>query len=261
MFGAKAWRGHGYDLGRMTLRELLVAYLTYPTILLYYALAALGFAATLWLAEPGRWPWVLLSVAATGFFYPFLEYGLHRFVLHNRALYKSPLTAKVWKRIHFDHHQDPHRLEVLFGSVDTLLPTVVIATLPIGWAIEGAAGAAASLTTGLLFACFYEYCHCLQHLNVTPKSRWLARIKQRHLAHHFHYEKGNFGITTHVLDHAFGTFYGATRDVPKSPTAFNLGYDEAEALRYPWVARLSGGPPRSRPPGGGRGAEAVGAGR
>jgi hypothetical protein len=28
---------------------------------------------------------------------------------------------------------------------------------------------------------------------------------------------------------------------------FNLGYDRAEAARFPWVEKLTGAPPRDRP--------------
>ena len=50
-------------------------------------------------------------------------------------------------------------------------------------------------------------------------------------------------------DRLFGTYYPDTKAFPESPTTFNLGYTEAEAERYPWVAELSdmtiaGGVPR-----------------
>ena len=66
-------------------------------------------------------------------------------------------------------------------------------------------------------------------------------MKRLHLAHHFHNETGNFGITNFLWDRFFKTLYERPRDVPRSPTTFNLGYTEAEAEHYPWVADLSGG--------------------
>ena len=74
------------------------------------------------------------------------------------------------------------------------------------------------------------------------------RVKRLHLAHHFHSERGNFGIMSFIPDRLFGTLYNAVRDMPRSPTTFNLGYDRAEAARYPFVAELTGAPPRDRPP-------------
>jgi hypothetical protein len=66
-------------------------------------------------------------------------------------------------------------------------------------------------------------------------------MKMRHMAHHFHDEDGNFGITNFVPDRLFGTLYERAERKAKSPTVFNLGYTEEVARQYPWVARLSGG--------------------
>ncbi|MSP82228.1 MAG: fatty acid hydroxylase family protein [Alphaproteobacteria bacterium] len=232
----------------MDLRDLVVAYATYPAIQTYAALALFGAGlAVAW----GTWErWWLIAAAAViaTVAYPAVWYALHRFVLHGRFLYKSPLTAALWKRIHFDHHQDPHRLEVLFGALVTTLPTIALVTGPIGWALEGRAGAASAIAAALLATCFYEFCHCVQHLNYKPRAAALARIKQLHLAHHFHCETGNYGITNFVCDRLLGTYYATVQDRPRSPTVFNLGYDEAEARRYPWVAALTGSPPMARPP-------------
>ena len=89
--------------------------------------------------------------------------------------------------------------------------------------------------------CFYEFCHCIQHLSFKPKSAYLRRIKKWHLAHHFHYEQANYGITNFGWDRLFGTFYDDPKEVPRSATVFNLGYTEDVAERYPWVKELSGG--------------------
>lgn len=242
-----AWRGRTYDLGRMGLRDLLVAYATYPAIPVYAALAVVGTAlAAAWTEDGARTALAALLMVAL---YPFIEYGLHRFILHGRFLYKSRLTAALWKRIHFDHHQDPHKLEVLFGSLANTLPLILAMALPVGWAVDGRAGAAAALACATVLMCAYEFCHCVQHLNVKPRNRLLLRIKQLHLAHHFHDETANFGITTPLVDRMAGTYRADTRDRPRSPTVFNLGYNVEEAKRHPWVADLTGAPPRDRPPG------------
>ncbi|MBX6320836.1 MAG: sterol desaturase family protein, partial [Rhodospirillaceae bacterium] len=94
---------------------------------------------------------------------------------------------------------------------------------------------------GLVMTCIYEFCHCVQHLNYAPRLAFLKRLKRLHLAHHFHNEQGNFGITSFLCDRLFGTYYDRVRDVPRSATVFNLGYTEEEARHYPWVAALSGG--------------------
>jgi sterol desaturase/sphingolipid hydroxylase (fatty acid hydroxylase superfamily) len=234
------------DLGKMTLPELIVAYATYPTILLYAVLFAASVAGAAWLGAFAQ-PWrALLTVAVTIALFPFAEYVLHRYVLHARWLYKSPLTADLWRRIHYDHHQDPNRLDVLFGSPSNTLPAIVLLSLPIGLLLGGWGMALVSTATAFVLFAVYEFCHCVQHLTYTPKSRWLRAIKKNHMAHHFHNETGNFGITTNIVDHLAGSFYSSAEQRPRSPTTYNLGYDEAEAARYPWVAQRSG-PARARP--------------
>ena len=238
--------GRSYDLGKMSFRDLAIAYSTYYAIDAYLLVAVVSAVVAIHLST--SWMPAAIGGLAAIVVYPFAWYIIHRFILHSRSLYKFAWAAGTWKRIHFDHHQDPHRLEVLFGALWTTLPTIAVVTLPIGWLLGGAAGAASALSVGLLTTCLYEFGHCVQHLNYKPKSAFLKRIKRLHLAHHFHSERGNYGIVSFLPDRLFGTWYDSVRDIPRSLTVFNLGYDQAEAMRYPDVARLSGAPPRDRPP-------------
>ena len=227
------------DLGKMTLPELVVAYATYPSIIVYALLCLASATAAVMLGALRTPLHALAAVAAAIAIYPFVEYLLHRFVLHGRWLYKNPLTADLWKRIHYDHHQDPNRLDVLFGSLSNTLPTIVIVGLPVGWLIGGWPSAFTALATAFVIMSVYEFCHCVQHLNYTPKSAWLRRIKKHHMAHHFHNETGNFGITSTFIDRIVGTYYEDQKTRPRSTHNYDLGYDQAEAQRYPWVAARS----------------------
>lgn len=238
--------GRSFDLGRMSLRDLFRAYASHPAIHLYLLCAALCTGIAVW-HSAGLWR-SLAAAAATVLAYPIAWYAIHRFILHGRFLYRWRLTAPLWKRIHFDHHQDPHRMDVLFGSPLNTLPTIAAVSFPIGWLIGGVGAGASATATGLLITCAYEFSHCIQHLNFKPRNRLLRRMKELHLMHHFHDENGNYGITSFVPDRLLGTFYSAARDRKRSPHVFNLGYDIDEAGRFPWVAELSGGPPRDRPP-------------
>ena len=231
------WHGQKYFLDRMSLGDLTVAFFTHYSILVYLGLAALsvGYAV----ATATAWTRPALAALTVVILYPFVEYALHRWVLHARWLYKNPWTAKVWKRLHYDHHQNPHDLSVLFGALYTTLPPIVLLTSPVGWSIGGAPAAALAIAAGCLIFAGYEFCHCVQHLPFTPRNAWLREIKKHHLAHHFHSERGNFGITLDLVDRILGTGYASPRAVPRSATTHNLGYDEAERERYPWVAELS----------------------
>jgi sterol desaturase/sphingolipid hydroxylase (fatty acid hydroxylase superfamily) len=228
-----------YNLSRMSFADLTRAFVTYPTVLVYAALAAgaIALAAATMTSLRPLVPAVIVAVLL----YPLAWYLLHRFVLHGTWMYKVPLLAATWKRIHFDHHQDPNDLRVLFGALVTTLPTIAVITVPVGYAIGGVPAAAAAFAAGVLQTIFYEFVHCVQHLNTVPKNEFLKRVKKLHMAHHFHNEAGNYGITNFLWDSLFGTKYGSTLDRPRSATVFNIGYTEDEARKYPWVAALSGG--------------------
>lgn len=235
----KTWKSQKYLLDKMSLNDLVKAYFTYPGIqvylMLFFALCILAVYSL------GRLADLAIVVVVVILVYPLVWYVLHRFLLHGRWLYKSEMTAALWKRIHFDHHQNPNDMAVLFGGLHTTLPTVVVVTAPMGGLIGGLSGAAIGLATGILVTCFYEFCHCSQHLGYAPKSAFLERIKQLHMAHHFHNETGNYGITNYLWDRFFSSYYDSNSSVPRSPTARNLGYTDSEAKRYPWVAQLSTG--------------------
>ncbi len=239
------WKRRRHHLDKMTLKELVVAYFQYYAIQAYIVIAIAGYAYA-FSSGAAFGPLALTGLAAI-LIYPLAWYGIHRFILHGNWLAKTPLTAPVWKRIHYDHHQDPHDLHILFGALYTTLPTVALVTTPIGYALAGWPGAAFALATGCVITCFYEFCHCIEHLSYKPKNPVLARMKQLHMAHHFHNERGNFGITNYLWDRVFSTLYTNERRPPKSATVFNLGYDDDMAARYPWVAQLSGGVAKGTP--------------
>jgi sterol desaturase/sphingolipid hydroxylase (fatty acid hydroxylase superfamily) len=230
------WRERKYFLDKMSLGDLVVAFFTHYSIIAYLAVAAVGIGLAVYLTEQ-VWT-TIASVVVVAALYPLVEYLVHRFVLHSQ-LYKLPFTAKVWKRIHYDHHQNPHDLSVLFAALYTTMPTIILIATPIGWLVGGPAGVFAAIATASLIFTGYEFCHCVQHLPFTPRLSWLREIKKRHLAHHFHSEQGNYGITSGIWDKAFGTLYEHAREIPKSSTAYNLGYTGEERERYPWVGELS----------------------
>jgi len=238
---ASFWKSRTHNLGRMDMNDLIRAFATYPTVHAYLLLSILSLAVTVYLLPEASILRLAIAVLLAITVYPLVWYLLHRFMLHGQYLYKSRWTAAVWKRIHFDHHQDPNDLRVLFGALHTTLPTITLVTIGIGWLVGGPAGGSIAFATGLLTTCFYEFCHCVQHLNYTPKSKFMQRLKRLHLAHHFHNERGNFGITNFFWDRLLGSHYATAKDVPRSATVFNIGYTAEMAARYPWVQELSGG--------------------
>lgn len=237
MASTGAWSNESHRLDRMSLTDLVRAFLIHPSVLGYSAIALAGGVATFLLVDR---PWGAAAAAViAALVYPFAWYVLHRWVLHGTLLYKFAATARLWKRIHYDHHQDPRDLRVLFGAMYTTLPTIGIIVMPIGYLLGGWGGAFAAFTAGILMTIVYEFFHCVQHLNTAPRNGWLKTIKRLHLAHHYHDEASNFGIIDFGWDRFMGTFRPSMKGRARSATVFNLGYDDAMAQRYPWVARLT----------------------
>ncbi|MBI1179731.1 MAG: fatty acid hydroxylase family protein [Alphaproteobacteria bacterium] len=230
----------------MTLKDLLYAYFSYPVIQLYVVLAAVALAVAL--ALHGNWAMLALILILSPLVYSLVEYFFHRYVLHNRTLYRHKATSAFWKRVHFDHHQDPSDFSVLFGDPKTTLPPIFVIASPLGYVFNGYAGSAMAVFCGIVLTSAYEFCHLYQHLPYEPRSAYLRRLKKRHLAHHFHNETGNFGITTHLWDVVFGTNYDSVRERPRSGTVRNLGYAGEEAARYPWVTELGAARSTERTP-------------
>ena len=235
------WSDRDYHLDRMNLNDLATAYFHYYAIAAYFVLSAVmaGYTIWAWMNGLATLTGIAMAVVATVLIYPLVWYVLHRCVLHSKWMWKLKLTAPVWKRIHYDHHSDPNNLMVLFGALYTTLPTVALVTVPVGFAIAGWPGAAAALCAGVLQTCFYEFIHCIQHLGYAPQWGWVKRIKKLHMAHHFHNENGNYGITNYFWDRILGTMYEKIKMRPRSETVFNLGYDEEVAETYPYVAALT----------------------
>ncbi len=236
------WKRSHY-LDRMTLRQLVSAYFQHYTIMAYLGLAAAGIVG--WALLPATPLRTAGAVVAALVIYPLVWHLLHQYVLHGQWMYRIKPLASTWKRIHYDHHQDPNHLEVLFGALHTTVPTILLATAPVGWLIGGAnghwGGACAAFATGILTTCYYEFMHCIQHLSFKPKWKWVQFQKQRHNEHHYFDEDGNYGITNYAFDRLLGTYYEKKDRPQRSETVFNLGYTEAVAVHYPWVKEQSGG--------------------
>jgi sterol desaturase/sphingolipid hydroxylase (fatty acid hydroxylase superfamily) len=123
----------------------------------------------------------------------------------------------------------------MIGPPQYAIPVVLLVTLPLGWVIGGPAGAAGAAAIGFWCVLAYEYTHGYSHLVTDPKTRYGHMLRHLHMLHHFHNEKGNFGVTSPIFDFVFGTYYADPAKVARCPTARNLGYTSDVARRYPWA--------------------------
>jgi 4-hydroxysphinganine ceramide fatty acyl 2-hydroxylase len=146
------------------------------------------------------------------------EYSVHRFAFHARP---APWVwaRRLQHRLHYDHHVEPNRLDLLFLPFWFLGPylalTAVALTLIFG-------AAAASVMLGVMLAVFhYEWVHYVAQIPYQPRTRFGRWMKQYHLRHHFISEKLWFGVSNTSLDWVYRT-WREPKEVEKSATVRKL---------------------------------------
>jgi 4-hydroxysphinganine ceramide fatty acyl 2-hydroxylase len=171
-------------------------------------LVAAGMAGWLHLAP-------LLVVLGAALFY-LTEYGTHRFMFHAKPSRWAWIRAGQ-HRLHYDHHVEPARLDLLFLPLWYVVPnTLLVAAL--AYAVLRDVNQVAALVLGAMLALLhYEWVHFIAHqpyTPVTPFGRWMKRY---HLRHHFVNEKLWFGVSNPVMDVVYRT-YSELSDAKRSST-------------------------------------------
>jgi hypothetical protein len=147
------------------------------------------------------------------------EYGFHRFGFHAQPS-RFAFIRKLQHRLHYDHHTEPNRLDLLFLPVWFLAPNLVLTAL--GFAIIFGWQVAGSAICGVMLAIFhYEWVHYVAHIPYQPRTRIGRWIKQYHLRHHFISEKFWFGVSNPSMDF-IGRTYKVATEVKRSATTRKL---------------------------------------
>jgi sterol desaturase/sphingolipid hydroxylase (fatty acid hydroxylase superfamily) len=147
----------------------------------------------------GRPSWAdAIVVAAVATYWPLQEWILHKSVLHGKR-------DDFITRAHERHHQDPLDMRA------TLLPPLLIAILiPLHVVLWVAfAPTKAIACTGIASlgaaALSYEWIHFLTHAAYRPRTRWFARVKRHHMAHHQRDPQRWFAFVVPRIDDWLGT--------------------------------------------------------
>jgi hypothetical protein len=146
---------------------------------------------------------VAILIGALLFF--LTEYSTHRFLLHAPPM-KNPSVLRMQHRLHYDHHVEPERLDLLFLPPWFLFPALAI-FVAVYFAIAHNVAVVAALVLGnLLGLLYYEWVHYVAHIPYrprTPVGRWM---KKYHLWHHFKNEHLWFGVTNPSMDFVWRTY-------------------------------------------------------
>lgn len=168
-------------------------FVVYPVVIV--GLAAAGLRHATW---QNRTEWLCAAVA--GFVtWTFMEYVLHRSVLHKKT-YFAPM--------HGQHHASPL---AYIGTPAWVSVTVlsVVFLLPV-WRWLGF-DVADGLTVGVM-AGYWWYGivhHVVHHHANTASPSYFNELRAWHMRHHYSPRSGNFGVTTPLWDHVFGTALSA----------------------------------------------------
>jgi 4-hydroxysphinganine ceramide fatty acyl 2-hydroxylase len=172
------------------------------------AILALALVAGIIIFALGIVPFSFLAalIGAAVFFGS--EYTTHRFLFHAQPS-KLPVLLKLQHRLHYDHHIDPPKLELLFLPLWFVIPTALL-YYGVFAAITRNTALALSLTFGSICALlYYEWVHYVAHIPFNPVTPFGRYVKKYHLWHHFKNERYWYGVTNPSMD-----FVGATyRDV------------------------------------------------
>ncbi len=168
-------------------------------VLVAACLAAWVLAATGVMAISG---WCVLGGAML--FY-LTEYGTHRFMFHASPS-RFAWVRHFQHRLHYDHHVEPARLDLLFLPLWYVLPNaLLIAAVVFGiwrdWAVV--VGVLAGSSAALLH---YEWVHYIAHIPYRPRTAVGRYMKKYHLWHHFKNEKLWFGVSNPSMDYLYRTY-------------------------------------------------------
>lgn len=184
------------------------------------ALLVLGVVvlAALFAMQRLSFAWYLVPIGALAFFIS--EYTTHRFAFHAPPS-RYPFVLALQHRLHYDHHVEPERIDLLFLPYWFVIPTAA-AFFGAFLLITRDLGSAFSLVLGSLLAlAYYEWVHYIAHIPYAPRSSWARWMKKYHLWHHFKNERLWFGVTNPSMDFPFGT-YARVEDVDRSATTRKL---------------------------------------
>lgn len=173
---------------KMTKFGYFFEFLLFPPLIVAATLFAFHRSAPL---RPLEW---LVVFAAGLAAWTLIEYVLHRVLFHH---------APILSGIHEQHHDEPQELigtpawaSALIGLIAVAGPCCALLGFDLGTA------ATAGLVAGYLW---YVFVHYATHHWQPPRDSYLYRARLRHARHHFQSHSGNFGVTTALWDHVFGT--------------------------------------------------------
>jgi len=164
-------------------------FVIYPLVVI--ALAVIGLAHMTW--QSGT-EWLCASMAGL-VLWTLMEYVLHRIALHRMIVF-SPM--------HGLHHASPL---AYIGTPTWLSVSILSAGILVpAWLWVGF-NTADGLTVGVMLGYWWYGIvhHVIHHRADKSSAAYFDGLRSWHMRHHYSPKRGNFGVTTPLWDHVFGT--------------------------------------------------------
>jgi 4-hydroxysphinganine ceramide fatty acyl 2-hydroxylase len=164
--------------------------------------------------------WLSLSpLAALGgaFLFYATEYGTYRFLFH-AAPSRFALVRRFQHRLHYDHHVEPNRLDLLFLPLWYAGPNLIAVILIAGGLLRNWSLVMSLALGSMLALLHYEWVHYIAHIPYRPRTAFGRWMKKYHLWHHFKNEHLWFGVSNPAMDFLYRT-YRSPGAVARSTTA------------------------------------------
>lgn len=152
-----------------------------------------------------RSPLMVVALLATGLLsWGFIEYFVHRFILHSRFKLKGfRLPGNI---THLNHHARPQAVDRLHVALSESIPVSAIYGV-LAWAVLGSWQSAVWSYTGMMAGYFfYEFLDHQAH-HGSSRNRLVRYFRNYHLQHHHEDALVRYGVTSPLFDYIFGTYH------------------------------------------------------
>lgn len=181
-----------YLLGMLSYYKLANKSAPASICLLFFAVITIPPAATLYFVVDKHWTFQVIAFAGGLFCWTFIEYFIHRFMMHGKE------KKKYHKSLHFHHHvkgtiftSDVKRIIYSLGAITLTCFSIFFSSYLFLFA---------GIATGLSL---YSYMHVWLHKPWAAK--WMSELQQFHMQHHFGQTEKCFGVTNTWWDRIFNT--------------------------------------------------------
>jgi len=181
-----------YLLGLLSYYKLANKPVPASICLLFFAVVTVPPASTLFFFVSKHWTFQLIAFAGGVFCWTFIEYFIHRFMMHGKE------KKEYHKSLHFHHHVTgtiftSQVKRILYSSGAIILIGLSIFFSSYLFLIAG-------IATGLSL---YSYMHVWLHKPWA--SKWIGSLQKFHMQHHFGQTEKCFGVTNTLWDRVFNT--------------------------------------------------------